>query len=256
MKRVLAAAALPLILLSSCSLKDYKYTTKSDSVDIEVDTEKVTAVKLSNDVGDIDISYGEGNTAKIHVDYKFRGIKEDAVSTAYDHISCKSELKDDVLEISFVDPETGKSFSEWKKDEPDLLEATSNIELVLPEKFESFDIDTDVGSVKADGLKGNFSLSCDVGNVDLTELELLGDSDFSTDVGNIKLDIKSVEKCEVKAVTDVGDIKIKTSGLSVESEEEEKTTGGKSEVTVDGKCKMKLECNVGKIKLSEEDKDV
>ena len=94
MKRIFAAAALPLIMLSSCSLKDYKYTTKSDSVDIEVDTEKVTAVKLSNDVGDIDISYGEGNTAKIHVDYKFRGIKEEAVSDiteAIDNVEEKTE---------------------------------------------------------------------------------------------------------------------------------------------------------------------
>ena len=257
MKRFAAIAAASLIALTSCGIENPVVISNS-SEDVEVAAEKATELKTDINVGSIDVSYGETDKAEIHVDYKVQGITQNKVSSVSEHLSCKSEIEEEVLTISIVDPETGKSFWEWKNSNAKSVEVEADVKILLPESFSKFDINSDVGNVKLDKLKGEFDVKCDVGNVDMTDVGILADSEISVDVGNADISLAEVGECEAEVNVDVGDIDISTGSLKFEttSGEEDKPVGGKKEITVDGKCTMKLKCDVGNIDIGQEDKNV
>lgn len=257
MKKIFALAAAAVMLsLTSCGIENPVVISNS-SEDIELAKVKVTELKTDIAAGGIDVSYGENENAEIHVDYKIQGITQKKVSAVSEHISCSAEIEDDVLVVSIVDSETGKSFWEWKNSNAKAVEVEANVKIVLPQSFNKFNINADVGNVGLDGLSGGFDVKCDVGNLDMKDVSILEDSDLSVDVGNCSVSLAGVDECETKVSVDVGDIDIDTGDFTYEENEgDDKPVGGKKEIVVGGKCTMKLECDVGSIDIDQEDSDV
>lgn len=254
-KRALAVAVLSALALVSCDV-DVKnpVVTVNDSESLTVDTDSVTELKIGHNVGSISLSYGEGEKAEIQVNYRYQGFSQKVVDEIGEHIACKAETEDDKLVISIIDKESGKPFSYWKNNNSKASEVTVDLDVKLPKKFDKFDVASDVGSITADSLNGTFDVRCDVGNIEMTSVELLGDSEIVSDVGDISLGIEKVGECEVKLSSDVGNISIDTGTLKYESDDEgSKPVGAKKEIVIDGKCNMKLECDVGEVTIGQEE---
>ena len=257
MKKTMALiAAATLLSMTSCGIEN-PVVIANESEDIKVEAAKVTELSTDISVGSIEVSYGDSDKAEIHADYKIQGITQKKVSAVSEHISCKAEIEDDVLVVSIVDSETGKSFWEWKNSNAKAVEVEANVKIVLPDSFNRFDINADVGNVELDGLSGTFNIKCDVGNLDMKNVSILEDSDLSVDVGNCSVSLAGVDECETNISVDVGDIDIDTGDFTYEENEGgDKPVGGKKEIVVGGKCTMKLECDVGGIDFNQEDPDV
>ena len=257
MKRFAAIAAASLLALTSCGIENPVVIVNSSE---DVTTAAASAEELKTDVsvGSIDVSYGDTDNVEVHAEYKIQGITQYKVSTVSEHLSCKAEVEDGILTVSVVDPETGKSFWEWKNSNAKAVEVKADLSIVLPRSVSKFEINADVGNVELDKLGGEFDINCDVGNVDMTDVCILADSDISVDVGNADISLAEVSECETKVSVDVGDISISTGSLKYEtsSGNDEKPVGGKKEIIVDGKCTMKLKCDVGSIDIGQEDKNV
>ena len=258
MKKLISLFASALIItLSSCGIEDPIVTVNS-SEDIIVDTAKISELRTDISVGNIEIGYGDTDKAEIHVDYKIQGITQNKVSAVSEHLSCNAEIVDDVFVVSMVDPDSGKSFWEWKNSNAKSVEVSTDIKIILPECFSAFDIKSDVGNIKTNKLKGCFDIKCDVGDLEMNDVSLLSDSDLCVDVGNCLLSLVEVSDNETKISVDVGNITLDTGNLKyvVASGDEEKPVGGKREILVDDKCSIKLECDVGNLEFNQEDSNV
>lgn len=256
-KAMAIIAAASLLVLDSCGLDD-PVVTVNNSEDVTAAVGSATELRTDISVGDIEVSYGENKDAEIHVDYKIQGITQNKVSTVSEHLSCKAEVEDGVLVVSIVDPESGKSFWEWKNSNAKAVDVEADVRISLPESFNKFDINADVGNVDIDGLNGEFSVKCDVGNVEMTDIAILADSEISVDVGNADISLAEVGECEAKVSVDVGDITFDAGDLKCETitGDDDKPVGGKKELLADGKCTVRLRCDVGSIDLGQEDKNV
>lgn len=250
-------AAASVLSLTSCGI-DNPVVTVNNSEDITVAVGSVTELRTDISVGDIEVSYGENKDAEIHVDYKIQGITQNKVSSVSEHLLCKAEVEDGVFVVSIVDPETGKSFWEWKNSNAKAVDVDADVRITLPEGFNKFDLNADVGNVDIDSLNGEFSVKCDVGDVKMTNIGILADSEISVDVGNADISLAEVGACEANVSVDVGDITFDAGDLKCETitGEEDKPVGGKKELLADGKCTIKLSCDVGSIHLGQEDKNV
>ncbi|MDO4864114.1 MAG: hypothetical protein Q4A05_08095 [Ruminococcus sp.] len=259
MKRIMAlTAAAAMLALTSCGIEN-PIVIVNDSEYIELAAGQVTQLSTDISVGNIGISYGDTENAKVHVDYKIQGITQNKVSAVSEHLACKAEIADDVLVVSIIDNETGKSFWEWKNSNAKAVEVEANVDIELPESFDTFGVNADVGNVEINGLSGAFDVKCDVGNLEMKDVGILADSEMSVDVGNCSISLAAVDECEAKVSVDVGDIDLDTGDYTYEltSGDDDKPVGGKQEIVVGGKCTMKLECDVGSIDLEQqEDKNV
>ena len=257
-KKLLALAALSAAMLASCEIKvEDPVITVNDSEDITVETGNAAVLNIEHNVGDVDLSYGETDKAEIHVDYSYKGFSQKVVDEIGEHLACKAAAEDDKLVISIVDPVSAKSFTSWKNSNAKASEVTVDLKVVLPKKFDTFDVDADVGNITIDALKGSFDIKSDVGNIEMKSVELLGDSAISSDVGDITIELAKVAECDVKVNSDVGNISLDTGGLQYESSsDDEKPVGAKKEIVVEGKCNIKLECDVGELTIGQGDKDV
>lgn len=254
LRKIIAfVSAISLITLTSCGMEK-PLVVVNNSEDVVVASENATEFRTDVSVGNICVSYGDTSDAEVHAEYKIQGITQNKVSTVSEHLSCIAEIEDDVLVVSIIDPETGKSFWEWKNSNAKAVEVEADVNIVLPKDFNRFFINADVGNVEIENLCGEFEVNSDVGNLEMNNISILNDSVFSVDVGNCSISLGDVEECDVKVSVDVGDINLDIGEhkYSTASGGDDKPVGGKEEIVVDGKCNIKLGCDVGNIDINQE----
>ena len=258
-KILLAALTLPVLALSSCAVNDY-VTIQNKDASLEIDPEKAVKLSAEADIGDIKVSYGDIEKVQAVITYKLSALKtsDEEEDDPFDHIECKAEVDEDTLSISFIDPTTGKAFSEWRNTNHSIVDFATDLDIVLPETFTDFKLSTDVGEIKTDSLSGTFDITADVGNIDMKETSVYGDSKFTSDVGNVKVHIRDVSECSCEIDTNVGDAQLYVKDLEFESNGDDGNdkVGGKADVTVNGKGKFKLRSDVGNAKVFKENDDV
>ncbi len=266
-KFILASTVLAAMALSSCSVSingkevvngdfDYK-KTRTETLNIA--PEKASKLDIDLEVGKIEIVYGDTKNVDIEIKYTSNGISEEKVSAALESAKVTAEVKDKTLYIKSSEKDFDNRF----------VNLTTDLEVTLPSEFSDFNIESDVGDINLDKLKGSFDISADVGNIkldslvgdfivkadvgniDCDNLTINGDSEITADVGNIDVSLESVFECEVEISANVGDADIDTQGLDFTEKTESKDyVGKKKEVVIDDKCTVTLKADVGTVKVT------
>lgn len=267
-KFIFASTVLAAMTLSSCSVSingndvavngdwDFK-ETKSETLNVE--PEKAIKLDVDIEVGKVNIVYG--NTKKVDVDVKYtsNGMSEEKVSAALENARIITEVKNQTVYIKSAEKDFDTRF----------VSLTTDLDITLPSEYSDFTIESDVGDIKLDKLKGSFDITADVGNVkleslvgdfkinadvgniDCDNLTIKDDSEINADVGNIDLSLESVDECNLQLIADVGDIDVDTQGLDFEEKSESKDyVGKKQEVVIDDKCNVTLKADVGNVKVN------
>lgn len=267
-KFILASTVLAAMALSSCSVKvngndiqvngDWKFKqTKSETLNIE--PEKATKLDININVGKVSVEYGDTKNVDVDVKFTSNGVNEDKVSAAIENAKIITEVKNKTVYIKSAEKDFDTRF----------VNLTADLEITLPSEFSdfniesdvgdihlnklkgSFDVTADVGNVKLDSLVGDFKVDADVGNIDCNNLTINGNSEINADVGNIDISLESVDECDLQLVADVGDIDVDTQGLDFEEKSESKDYVGKKQVVViDDKCNVTLKADVGSVKVN------
>lgn len=262
-KIIIASALISMFALSSCSV-----SVNGNEVDLKVKKEKTETASLNPEkavnldidvkVGKINIEYGKTKNVDMNCTYKIRGINDDKVNSVLESIKLESKVKGDTVYISVDNDDFDTRF----------VNVTADLDIAIPDDFTGFNLESDVGDVKLNGLTGSFDIQANVGNVfldnvngdfDITanvgnieckNISVLGDSRITANIGNIDASIDKVEKCDLEIIADVGDIDLDTQGSGyVEKEKSEDFVGKKSEILIDDKCTVKLSANVGRVKV-------
>lgn len=263
-KFILASTVLAAMVLSSCSIKvngndivmngDFKQT-KSETLNIE--PEKATKLDVNIDVGKISIEYGDTKNVDVDVKFTSKGVNEDKVSAAIENAKIITEVKNKTVYIKSVEKDFDTRF----------VNLTTDLNITLPSEFSDFTIDSDVGDINLDKLKGSFDITADVGDINLEslvgsfsiiadvgdiecdDLSITDDSSIKANVGDIDISLESVSECEFEITADVGDIDIDTQGLDfTEKDKSEDFVGKKKEIVIDDKCTVTLKADVGDCK--------
>lgn len=267
-KFILATTVLAAMALSSCSVTingndievngDWKFTkTKSQTLSIE--PEKATKLDVNIDVGKISVEYGDTKNVDVDVKFTSNGVNEDKVSATIESAKIITDVKNNTVYIKSAEKDFDTRF----------VNLTADLEITLPSEFSDFNIESDVGDVHLNKLKGSFdvtadvgdinlkslvgdfSITADVGNIECDDLSITDDSGIKADVGNIDISLESVDECNLQLIADVGDIDVDTQGLDYEEKSESKDYVGKKQVVViDDKCNVTLKADVGTVKVT------
>ncbi len=266
-KFILASTVLAAVALNSCSVSingkevvngDFDYK-KNRTETLNIDPKKASKLDIDIEVGKIEIEYGDTKNVDIEIKYTSNGISEEKVSAALENAEITAEVKDKTVYIKSSEKDFDTRF----------VNLTADLDITLPSEFSdfviesdvgdirldklkgSFDISTDVGNVKLYSLVGEFKINADVGNIDCDNLTIKEDSEITANVGSIDVSVESVDECNLQLVADVGDIDVDTQGLDFEEKSESKDYVGKKQVVViDGKCNVTLKADVGTVKVT------
>lgn len=266
-KFIIASTVLAAVALSSCSVSingkevvngDFDYK-KTRTETMNIDPKKASKLDIDLEVGKIEIEYGDTKNIDIDVKYTSNGISEEKVSAALENAKITAEVKDKTVYIKSSEKDFDTRF----------VNLTADLDITLPSEFSdfviesdvgdvrldklkgSFDISADVGNVKLDSLVGVFKINADVGNIDCDNLTIKDDSEIKANVGNIDVSVESVSECDVEISANVGDADIDTQGLNFTEKAQSKDyVGKKKEIVIDDKCTVTLKADVGNVKAS------
>lgn len=266
-KFILASTVLAAMALSSCSVSingkevvngDFDYK-KTRTETLNIDPENASKLDIELEVGKIEIVYGDTKNVDIEIKYTGNGISEEKVSAALKNAEITAKVKDKTVYIKSSEKDFDNRF----------VNLTADLNITLPSEFSdfviesdvgdvrldrlkgSFDISADVGNVKLDSLVGAFKINADVGNIDCDNLTIKDDSEITTNVGNIDVSVESVSECNVEISANVGDADVDTQGLAFTEKAQSKDyVGKKKEVLIDDKCTVTLKADVGTVKVT------
>lgn len=266
-KFILASTVLAAMALSSCSVSingkevvngDFDYK-KTRTETLNIDPENASKLDIELEVGKIEIVYGDTKNVDIEIKYTGNGISEEKVSAALENAEITAKVKDKTVYIKSSEKDFDNRF----------VNLTADLNITLPSEFSdfviesdvgdvrldklkgSFDISADVGNVKLDSLVGAFKINADVGNIDCDNLTIKDDSEITTNVGNIDVSVESVSECNVEISANVGDADVDTQGLTFTEKAQSKDyVGKKKEVLIDDKCTVTLKADVGTVKVT------
>lgn len=266
-KIILASTVLAAMALSSCSLTingkevindDFNYKkTRTETMNIA--PEKASKLDIDLDVGKVEIKYGDTKNVDIDIKYTSNGTSEEKVDAVLESADVMVKVKGDTVSIESSEKDFDNRF----------VSLTTDLEITLPSEFSDFVIDSDVGDIRLDKLKGSFDITADVGNVQLDSLvgefkivagvgnidcdylTVKKDSDIKANVGNIDVSLEGVSECEVNISADVGDVDLDTQGLVfTEVTQSKDFAGKKQEIVIDDKCTVTLKADVGSVKAT------
>ena len=266
-KFILASTVLAAMALSSCSVSingkevvngDFDYK-KTRTETLNIDPENASKLDIELEVGKIEIVYGDTKNVDIEIKYTGNGISEEKVSAALENAEITAKVKDKTVYIKSSEKDFDNRF----------VNLTADLDITLPSEFSdfviesdvgdvrldrlkgSFDISADVGNVKLDSLVGAFKINADVGNIDCDNLTIKDDSKITANVGNIDVSVESVSECNVEISANVGDADIDTQGLDFTEKAQSKDyVGKKKEILIDDKCTVTLKADVGSVKAT------
>lgn len=242
-KKLIAIAAVPVLVFSSCSLTNVRKLKYSDTANekITIEDTGIKALDVDIEVGNCNISYGNVKSPEISVEYKFRGISQKEIDKAKNKVGVEYNVKKDILYIEFEQPENGI---------PKKVEAEADIDIVMPEGDYDFDIDSEIGDIYLDALCGSFDIEGEVNDIELNDVTVMRDSDIYSEVGDVRVNLKSAEKSTLYIETEVGDITLDAGELNVnEKKSSNDVAGERITVEVDEKCTVKMNTEVGEIDL-------
>ena len=266
-KFILASTVLAAMALSSCSVSingkevvngDFDYK-KTRTETLNIDPENASKLDIELEVGKIEIVYGDTKNVDIEIKYTGNGISEEKVSAALENAEITAKVKDKTVYIKSSEKDFDNRF----------VSLTTDLEITLPSEFSDFVIESDVGDIRLDKLKGSFDITADVGNIQLDSLvgefkivagvgnidcdylTVKKDSDIKANVGNIDVSLEGVSECEVNISADVGDVDLDTQGLVfTEVTQSKDFAGKKQEIVIDDKCTVTLKADVGSVKAT------
>ncbi|MDE5937238.1 MAG: hypothetical protein K2G83_07520 [Ruminococcus sp.] len=243
---------------------------KKDSETKTIDVKGIKEIKIDIDVGDCNIIAGDSEEAVIKTSCEYKAISEKKARKALENTELRCEIKGDSLHIDFINSETGKKIGSIQNG--NLVNIITDIEVILPDNFRTFDISTDVGEIEISDFSGAFDISSEVGDVTAKNLIITGKSNFDsdvgdidcivesisgtelelkTDVGDIDLSLGKTEKSEIDISSDIGNITLDTQGKSYEEISSEKdVVKQEKEILIDGRCRVEMKADVGDIKIS------
>ena len=126
-----------------------------------------------------------------------------------------------------------------------LINCDNKIDIYLPTDLKKLSITTDVGSINTQNIiADSINIKTDVGNISIGKTNVVN---ITTNVGSVS--VKQIEGTSNSFIkTDVGSINIeKISNLKIESNVE---LGSSDIINSDGEFILKLETNVGSVKVS------
>ena len=166
------------------SFQESSETEKSFSFD----TEKISMLDISEDTGNISVSYSDSDTAGLTLVCTSYADDKEVCEEVLSHVSAEADMNGGKMVISFVDEDSGEEINQWLSENiPD-----SRIELValltVPTYFSDFTAKVNIGNISLPGLKGAFSAYADVGNITFYNSEISGSSAIGCNTGNVSLD--------------------------------------------------------------------
>jgi len=221
MKKILKILCIIFIVLLLSFLCIYLLQDKSKLLE-DRKYKDINKLVINSEVSDINFYKSEDEFTRVVI----YGLSKDKV-----------ELVEGNKELS-IDKHGSKSYC--------LINCDNKIDIYLPNDLDSLNITTDVGSVNTESVYvSSLTIKSDVGSINVGVSNIVN---IITNVGSVSIkEISGTDNSLVK--TDVGSITIdKISNLKVESNVD---FGNNDIVNNDGEFILKLETNVGSVKVKE-----
>ena len=192
-----------------------------DSVELS-DIDNVTRVLFDVEVGDLNVSYHNSNTAIVKVNYRAGATNKSDLEIIVEETKISLKANEEALKLRINKKDSEESIWEWLDKKISKYNISADVQIFLPKQMQDFDIKTGLGDIEVDGLQGAFKLNSHVGDITARNVRFTGNSTVVADkVGSVNLSLVKEEpdESEVEISTGNGNITIDVGDLSYEEEE-------------------------------------
>jgi hypothetical protein len=231
----------------------YKKSTKDE---LTIKDVKAKSFQIDINMGNVKVGYGTNDTAIVKAKYTTYGNKKDEIDKILQAVDIDYSMKNDKLQILFVDKNTKKNIWNVVYDKYKNQNLSVDLDITLPESVNNFDIDNKLGYIGLNSVKGAFDINAALGNIDLKDITFIGKSEIKADMGKIDCslskDIK--EKSKVKMDNSLGNIRIDMNSLSYKGGKKDRSYGYKRgidsrKIVIGNLCEMDLYVDMGEISI-------
>ncbi|MCL1916723.1 MAG: DUF4097 family beta strand repeat-containing protein [Peptococcaceae bacterium] len=201
-------------------------------------------------VGNLDVSYHNSNTVIVKVEYRAAAATKSDLDKIVEETKLSIKTNEEVLELRINKKDSEESIWEWLNKNISKYNISADVQISIPKQIQNFDMEMDVGYIKADGLQGRFKLKTNTGGITANNIRFTGNSTIVTDMGNVNLLLSKEEPdtSETEIHTRNGDIEIDVGNLLYEEEVSGSFSASKNKtIIISNKCRIRSSTDYGKI---------
>lgn len=229
---------------------------KSSKDELTIKDVKAKNFQIDINIGNVKVGYGTNDTAIVKAKYTAYGNKKDEIDKILQAVDIDYSMKNDKLQILFIDKNTKKNIWNVVYDKYKNQNLSVDLDILLPESVNNFDIDNKLGYIGLNSVKGAFDINASLGNIDLKDITFIGKSVIKAGMGKIDCSLSKEikEKSEVKMDNSLGDIRIDMNSLSYKGGKKDRSYGSRKgidsrKIVVKNLCEMDLYVDMGEILL-------
>lgn len=182
--------------------------SKQWSDTIQVNPCNATILELKNNTGYCDVKCVNGDYANIRVECKFEAATQKVLDECAEHMKLYVAEENQVFHVGMIEKDSGTDFWTWLQSKyGNSVSFIADFYVTIPEQFQRFSVNNQVGTVKISDAKGLFSLENGVGDIILKDSVVMGNSQLKTNIGSIEFAPQSVSG-NAEICTGTGDIRL------------------------------------------------
>ncbi len=237
-----------ILFLGGCSIFQSENTKKENQTQTLGDSNEIS---ISSRMGDIKIFQCKGDVLSFSAVKRVKVNDKDLRNKIMDNINIHTEIKGKKVIISALTKDNLDVWK-WKQENYNSANISIDYELRIPEKINIYTVNTGMGNIDLEEIKGEINAHTDMGEVKLSKVVFTGKNDISTNSGNAALNISSIEQAEsINVSADLGDISLKVpNNAKYNLETKISNNVSKHQIINGGGTKLKVVADLGLIKIN------
>lgn len=233
----------------------WRHQRKSSKGQLKITEVNAKGFQIDIDMGDMNVSYGKNDTVAVNVKYIASGNKMEVVKKILQTVDIDYSIEKDTLRIFFINRNTKENIWEWIRNQYEYYNLSVELEIMLPDTVDKFEIDNSLGYIGLNSVKGTLDIHNSLGNIVLKDITFIGESTIRADLGKIECSLSkdTKEKSEVNMDNSLGDIRIDTNSLPYKKGKEDHLydygVGNSKAILIKKVCEMKLKVDMGRITI-------
>lgn len=195
-----------LIFLGGCNVSQSENTKKESQTLTLGDSNEIS---IESRMGNIKIVQSKDDVLSIFATKRVRANDKNSRNEIMANINIHTETKGKKVIISAL-TEDNFDVWEWKQKNYNSTNISIDYELRIPKKIKNYTVNTGIGDIDLENIKGEINTHTDMGEVKLSKVLLIGKNNISTNSGDATLNITGIELAESVIISaDLGDISLK-----------------------------------------------
>jgi len=187
---------------------DNLYKFRRLKADLSYNADVAQSIKIDNQTGHIALRTANVDGVRLRTVYTVEAQTQAAADELMSNIKINAIVEDDVFKINVLTKNDNTDYWNWKTNAYPLSSVQIDFALVVPEEFNSFDLNTFTGNINVSKTNGTLKANTYTGNINVLDANIVGDSVVDVKTGDITTEAIINQADTLNLTTMTGNIKL------------------------------------------------